>query len=486
VTYNNCSRLPPATIWIDVEDLFEYAEQQARPSGIQRVEYELGRALSAGDWADRVRFVRHDTKRRTFRAVSWDSVERLFMGFSTPPPPARAAAAPAEQNSPWRAGRHGLKKLVYRLPLTVRHPLLQSLLHQRRSLYLMWRMLRAAAVAIFAMLRRRRRPIPSAPEDFSGPRFEESVKPGDVLAVIGSPWFHPDYAGLVGRAQRAHGMCVMLLIYDIIPLRRPEWCDRHLVHLFTTWFRDIAPLSDVILTISRASAADVRGYAERTGLALRCHPRPIPMGSGFRGWGATAVLLRPLPAPRSYALLVSTIEARKNHILLLHVWRHLLESMPHDRVPTLVFAGRVGWLVDDLMQQLENAAYLDGKIVHVDSPTDAELELLYAGCLFTLFPSFYEGWGLPVSESLAFGRPCIISNATSLPEAGGALARYFDPENVADATRVIRAVIEAPDQLAAWEARIAGEFKPTPWEKSAEAILAACQVTTRPSGATIV
>ena len=69
-------------------------------------------------------------------------------------------------------------------------------------------------------------------------------------------------------------------------------------------------------------------------------------------------------------LIVSTIEARKNHALLFAVWRRLLEDMPAATVPTLVFAGRVGWLVSDFMQQLRNSNFLDGKIVHIESPTD--------------------------------------------------------------------------------------------------------------------
>jgi glycosyltransferase involved in cell wall biosynthesis len=136
-----------------------------------------------------------------------------------------------------------------------------------------------------------------------------------------------------------------------------------------------------------------------------------------------------------------------------------------------VFAGRVGWLVADLMQQLDNTGWLDGRIVLVEDPTDAELATLYRGCLFTLFPSLYEGWGLPVTESLAFGKPCIASNVTAVPEAGGSLARYFDPENVAEATRVIRATIEDRAGLAAWEEQVRREFRPVPWEAAADCLL---------------
>ncbi len=89
-----------------------------------------------------------------------------------------------------------------------------------------------------------------------------------------------------------------------------------------------------------------------------------------------------------------------------------------------------------------------------------------------MFPSFYEGWGLPVTESLAFGRPCVISNATSLPEAGGTLARYFDPDDLNEAYRVIRATIADREGLSVWQARIAREFHPVSWEDSARSLLA--------------
>jgi glycosyltransferase involved in cell wall biosynthesis len=123
-----------------------------------------------------------------------------------------------------------------------------------------------------------------------------------------------------------------------------------------------------------------------------------------------------------------------------------------------------------LLQQIENTNWLDGKICLLRDPTDAELIALYRGCQFTVFPSLFEGWGLPVSESLALGRPCIASNRTSLPEAGGELARYFDPENLDDAYQVVRDVVENPAALEAWRERVVREFRHVPWECSARVI----------------
>jgi glycosyltransferase involved in cell wall biosynthesis len=100
-----------------------------------------------------------------------------------------------------------------------------------------------------------------------------------------------------------------------------------------------------------------------------------------------------------------------------------------------------------------------------------------------LFPSFYEGWGLPITESHAFGRPCIISKTTSLPEAGGSLARYIDPDNTTDAYRVIRETIQDQAGLREWRDRVRREFRPVEWSQSARAVLKALDVTKDASSA---
>jgi glycosyltransferase involved in cell wall biosynthesis len=313
-----------------------------------------------------------------------------------------------------------------------------------------------------------------------GSSLLETAAPGDSFIVLGSPWTRRDYSRTVRWVRDDLRMRFALLIYDLIPLRRPEWCDPGLIGVFTDWHRSVLPLADQIFSISRATAVDVEDWMREAGFALTKEVRLVPMGTGFNLEGECAAAgprppPRDLPAPGSYALFVSTMEARKNHVLLFRVWRRLLSELPRERVPTLVFAGRVGWLVADLLQQLENTNWLDGKIRLLLDPTDAELTALYRGCQFTLFPSLFEGWGLPISESLALGRPCIASNRTSLPEAGGDLARYFDPENLDDAYRVVRAVIEDPAGLEAWRERVVREFRHVPWAQTADAILAACQ-----------
>jgi glycosyltransferase involved in cell wall biosynthesis len=470
----------PVRLWIDVEDLLEYARGNKRPSGIQRLAFEIYRTMQEErDAAELIQFVRHDIPRNSFRIIRWSEVADVFATLTDlePAPP----AARANGIAPRRPARRFIGRWLHRLAPELRPLVIGAVLAQGEAIRAWTKLVRAVWHDMRYRLRRqlmrtsaRGTEHRSEDAEATGPAvvsFPECAAPGDILLVLGSPWSHPDYAALIS-AQRQHGLRFALLVYDLIPIRRPEWCDRGLVRLFREWFETVLPLSDFVFAISRATASDVETFAREVGIALPGRVVPIPIGTGFsrQPRSLDAPGRRLLPAG-SYALFVSTIEARKNHVLLFRVWRRLLEEMSAETVPTLVFAGRVGWLVDDLMRQIANTDHLDGKLVVIEDPTDADLAELYRGCLFTLFPSLYEGWGLPVTESLAFGKPCIISDRTALPEAGGKLARTFDPDNLHDAYQIIRQTIEDPVGLARWEAEVRSEFRPVPWSATVAAIL---------------
>ncbi len=443
------------TLWIDVEDLFDYAAGASRPTGIQRLSHEICRAVQAGGAT--VRFVRHDPPRRTFRTVPWQAVADVFAHLAEAPAAPATAVAGIAAETP---GRLRLRQLVYRLPPEFRRRLLAA----ARQQALAWAAL-ADLLAYCARAAVRRPTIPTAE---AGDDFARLVRPGDILAAFGAPWRYPGYGSLIADTKRRFGVRFAFLAYDIIPLRRPEWFDPGLTRAFGTWFAAVLPLADTVFAISRFTAADVTRLAAESGIALAAPIAAIPIGSGF-GQVSPAASAR-LPPP-GFALFVSTIEARKNHMLLLRVWRRLLDELAPERVPTLVFAGRFGWLVEDLRRQLANTGHLGGKIRVIEDASDGELASLYQTCAFTLFPSFYEGWGLPVTESLLFGKPCLAARATALPEAGGRLARYFDPDSATDAYAAIRAVLDDPDGLRAWQAEIVRDFVPVPWRATGEAIL---------------
>jgi hypothetical protein len=292
--------------WVDVEDLFLYATGGAsRPSGIQRLVFELTSALRALHGPDNVRFLRHGGRDRDFTEISWTDVEKLFGKLAGSARPRRAGASrPARLHPVLRGiGQHVLDVMPRQLrPAISRFARLQI----------------QATLALAALVREggslatswaRTRPIGSRNDSFA-----RDVVAGDTLFAPGAGWIHPRHAEMVAHAKRVHGVRFVLLVYDLIPLRRPEWVGRAHTAMFRNWCASILPLCDAVATISQTTAADLRDWTRRAGVALGMDPQVIPIGSGF---AATAMSedapSRPLPAPGSYALFVSTIEARKNH-----------------------------------------------------------------------------------------------------------------------------------------------------------------------------
>jgi len=257
-----------------------------------------------------------------------------------------------------------------------------------------------------------------------------------------------------------------MLAYDLIPELFPEWCTDTMVQEYGTWLREIVPQADLMFAISKQTATDLARCLRQKGETVPV-PVVLPLGSCLTEVTAGSAIL-----DTPYVLMVGTIEARKNHGAMMRVWRRLLETMPREQVPDLVFAGKIGWLTADLMQQLSNANWFGGKIRFIDSPSEPLLANLYKHCAFTVFPSFYEGWGLPVTESLCFGKTVVASNRAAIPEAGGSLCAYFDPDDGREAYDIIRGMIEHPERVAALEARIATEFHCPNWDGTAAAVLA--------------
>ncbi|MBO1074974.1 glycosyltransferase family 4 protein [Roseomonas marmotae] len=461
------------TYWIDVEDLFEYALVNRRPSGIQRLSFELYRALVALR-PQEIAFCRHDRLRDTLRTVSWAEVESLFAGLTGH----GQASGASVREAPRPVGQAGrVRRIASRLPADIRVPLGEAVRAQMCALRAGLR----AGRGVWQAGRRLRRPPPQAHPQagaaVAGQDLVEAARPGDMLLVLGSPWFRTDYADLLQRMRQRTGLGVAMLVYDLIPLIRPEFCDAGLVRTFRAWFTSTMPQVDRFMAISRATARDLERYAQAAGITLAHPVAVLPIGTGFGEAASVAPVASPRVAalPPHYVLLVSTIEARKNHLLAFRAWRRLVDQLPAEQMPTLVFAGRVGWMVMDLMQQLENCGWLGGKVVLIEDPSDEELAALYAGCQFTLFPSHYEGWGLPVTESLGFGKICVASSATSIPEAGGPFCLYHDPEDVPEAVAILRRLIGHPAELEIMEARLQKGFQHVPWVRTAESMLQALE-----------
>lgn len=180
---------------------------------------------------------------------------------------------------------------------------------------------------------------------------------------------------------------------------------------------------------------------------------------------------------RPFVLAVGTLEVRKNHRLLYRLWTRMRSDPGFPGPPVLMIAGRSGWRVDDLFAEIHERPAVQDFIHHVDSPSDGEIEWLHDNCLFAVFPTFAEGFGLPVIERLAHGKCCISLNTSSLPEAGRNLTLLLDPLDFVAWYGAIRTFVQDPSLRREQETRIRESFTLSTRRDTSEAVYAAIEAT---------
>ncbi|HEV7229251.1 glycosyltransferase family 4 protein [Brevundimonas sp.] len=312
---------------------------------------------------------------------------------------------------------------------------------------------------------------------------------GAWLINLGTSWWLQNYFLKVREAQRRFGVRYAPFVHDMIPIMAPEHCVAPLVRDFVSWALGVFDHADAFLTNSEASRADLLAVAERMGRSVAADRiRVVRLDAEFRkpqlALGGETVLQTHGLTPGGYMLFVSTIESRKNHIEVLGALQRMLRAHGPERTPRLVCVGGRGWLNDAVFKRLASDPQLARHVRMLSGMSDAELDALYRHCLFTLYPSLYEGWGLPVTESLSRGKAVLASNRSSIPEAGGGLAVYYRPGDV-------EALVEGMDRLSfddAWrgtlERNIRERFRPRPWRALGADMLAAIDAWgDRPDGA---
>ena len=212
----------------------------------------------------------------------------------------------------------------------------------------------------------------------------------------------------------------VFLIHDLIPLLNPEYCRPGESAKHERRMLNVLKSAHGVIGNSQATVDDLARFAAGAGL---------PMPPAVAAWIAGPDLppdFSPKTFNRAHFVTVGTIEARKNHLLLLQVWRRLIARDPAS-TPLLVIVGQRGWEASQTFAMLDRAAALRGHVVELARCGDAELAGLIAGARALLMPSFTEGFGLPVSEALQLKSPVIASDLPVFREFAGEIPTYLDP-----------------------------------------------------------
>jgi glycosyltransferase involved in cell wall biosynthesis len=431
------------TWWIDVTSVRDMAAAAGgAPSGIQRVVLELMRAARDEQGAEGdVRLTVFDPALPGFREADWARYSALIDGDAGP--------QSSGGNSPRRAS------------------LATSFFPIRIKRLLGWGQRTATSGAERVVPRKLRG---GGPSNRKAP-WVHPFAPDDVWINAGGWWVDDIAEAMADIAKSLPDLLPATLIYDCIPLALPEFTNPDTTRRCRTKLPDLIAGSKLILSVSDSTTRDIRRYmlneASEAGMPTVSKVRlgtEAVAGSAPRA-GVRAVLSEYGLIESRYVLVVGTIENRKNHALAFRAWRVLLEKYA-ARLPELVFVGRWGLKSGDLRAQLEHCAYLDGRIRVLNGLDDRALDAVYRGCLFTLFPSVYEGWGLPVSESHAYGKVCVVADNSSLKEAGKGLAEFFSSDCRPSLVETIERLLFEDGLLASRQKRVRDEFKPVAWRSS--------------------
>ena len=278
--------------------------------------------------------------------------------------------------------------------------------------------------------------------------------------VAGCFLFNAGHSGLEQDAYpamlRRQQVRPLFVVHDLIPITHPEYCrhgerERHLARM-----NNVLAVASGVIANSQATLKELASFAESAGQPL---PRPVValLAPGMSGISPGK---RPMAPP--YFVILSTIEPRKNHWLLLQLWRGLVERLGQE-APRLVVIGQRGWECENVVDLLERCERLKGFVVEHSICSDAELVTYLYHAQALLFPSFAEGYGMPLVEALALGVPVIASDLPVFREIAGEIPEYIDPLDGKRWSELVTEYARPDSQLRIAQLRRIGDFKVPTW-----------------------
>ena len=222
------------------------------------------------------------------------------------------------------------------------------------------------------------------------------------------------------RLTRRHGIKPIFFVHDLIPMQYPEYCSPGEDLRHQKKIHHVLTLGHGIITNSQTTEDELRHYAKQMSTPIP----PTTVALLGAGWTRTPAGNAPINKP--YFVILSTIEPRKNHLLLLQIWRKLVQKKGPS-TPHLFIIGQRGWDCENAIDLLERCPLLQETVTEVPHCSDAMLVSYLHYSQSLLFPSFVEGYGLPLMEALSLRVPVIASDLPVFREIAGEVPEYLDP-----------------------------------------------------------
>lgn len=265
------------------------------------------------------------------------------------------------------------------------------------------------------------------------------------------------------RSLKLNGVDVVFMVHDLIPLTHASYCRAGTAQVHERRLRSALSMSSGIIANSRATLDDMTGYAASNGFRVP----PAVVAKLAPGTEIANDATAPIAGP--YFVMVGTIEPRKNHLLILDVWRRMVKRLGAS-APKLVVIGREGWKCSNVIELLKNNALWQGTVAWYPDCPDTALGGWLKHARALLFPSFTEGYGMPVAEALAGGVPVIASDLSVLREYASDIPDYLDPLDLASWQARIMAYSDVDSPERAQQLARLVRFQVPTWEKHFEQV----------------
>ncbi len=250
----------------------------------------------------------------------------------------------------------------------------------------------------------------------------EASAAGQIYLNVGHTGLNSPY---LAPWLRARGLRPVFLVHDLIPISHPQYCRPAEAERHGERISQALESAREIIVNSSATGQHLARFARERGL-----PMP-PWLVAWLGIDRPAPASAAIARDRPYFVVVGTIEARKNHLLLLDLWADLVAQLG-EKTPELLIIGQRGWEAEAAIAILDDPGPLKGHIRELDRCDDAQMHQLIAGARALLMPSFVEGFGIPLIEALSMGTPVIASDLGVFREIAGGIPDFCDPDDKAE------------------------------------------------------
>jgi glycosyltransferase involved in cell wall biosynthesis len=313
-----------------------------------------------------------------------------------------------------------------------------------------------------------------------GREQEFNTPEGAYYIVGGSGWMqNPRYTEAITLFAAARRLVLTPILYDLIPVSHPFWFNDGYTPVFEKNLSLLLSASSRMLAISENTRRDVESFAASKNIHIPAVQTfrlgdsiEIPSGSPTEAEAGKIGEVQALLGDAPFVLSVGALHTRKNHKLLYDIWVRLAAQLG-NKCPLLVLVGGIAWNGQDLARTIRSDARVKRFIHIIDDVDDRVLQWLYASCLFTVYPSLYEGWGLPVSESQRYGKICIASNNSSVPEIAPEITDLIDALDFSAWYQRILFYCGSAMARAGREEEIRAKYRPIEWMECAKSVVEA-------------